>query len=378
MADVLNYFDVERGLGLQELAHIIPVAGAPGTSGDSTTVPKGSLALDYNSTPAALYYKHTTGSGTDKWVKVAGVDDLGNISWREPVVAHDSVTTTVPTNLDDTVTVDGVTVNDGDRVLLSAISGGDGPNVYTFQAESSVGAGDGTYIETSNEESAGDRVYVIGGTNYGGDDWAYNNAGDWVLVQQSSDVNELGYIRQFIGKTAAGDLSASEPNYSSVNHISDLDDLVAAIGKLDAQLGAELVGGNIFAAGDTIAAALEKIDDELGALGSNDAHLSSVSGAQTLDTVEVDGCAMVQWLVTARDGTNIRTWRVVATHDGSAVAGASNTDRAVSDRLKIGTLSASIAGVSLTGTHPNQTLDLDVTSTGSVDWHAVRECVPYS
>ena len=228
MADTLNYFDVERGLGIDELVNVIPTSGPPGASGDSTTVPAGSIALDYGSTPRALYVKHTPGSGTDKWVKVAGVDDLGQLSWREPVVAHDDTVATIPSALGATDTRDGVTVNDGDRVLFSNISGGDGPNVYIFTEESAPAAGDGFYTEAPNDESAGDFVYVIGGTEFGGDTWNYNQAGNWVLHSQEASQDELGWIRQFIGKTTAGDTSTTEPNYTSTNHVADLDDLVAA------------------------------------------------------------------------------------------------------------------------------------------------------
>lgn len=372
MADTLNYFDVERGLGIEELVNIIPVSGAPGASGDSTTVPKGSLALDYNTAPASLYVKHTAGSGTDKWVKIANVDDVGNISWREPVVAHDDSTATIPTGITWPATIDGYTaVNIGDRVLFSAISGGDGPNVYIATGTSP----NGTYVEAANDESAGDRVYVINGTDHAGEDWAYNAAGNWVLVNKTSDVNELGFIRQFIGKSAAGDLSASEPDYTSTNHIDDLDDLVTAISKLDAQLGAELVGGNIFAPGDSLAQALEKIDDAL-AVSVVSGKTLAVSGAQTLNSVNTDEIAWCEWDVRAQDGGNVRAWVITVTHDGTTVADATDSDREVHSRLKIGTLAASIQPQTLTGAAPT-VLNLNVTSTGTVDWHWTRRVIPF-
>lgn len=76
MADIVEYFDTERGFSIEELTHIIPVDGPPGISGDSVTVGPGSLAMDYSTSPAGLYVKRLPGAGEDKWSKLADMRDL--------------------------------------------------------------------------------------------------------------------------------------------------------------------------------------------------------------------------------------------------------------------------------------------------------------
>lgn len=58
---------------------------------------------------------------------------------------------------------------------------------------------------------------------------------DWKLL---GDNDELGYIRDYIGKTGPG---VELPQYSSENVVANDDALVTAIGKIDAEIGAAVV-----------------------------------------------------------------------------------------------------------------------------------------
>lgn len=372
MTDTLNYFDVERGLSIDETIRFITGSGVPGVSGDSTTVPKGSWYADNSSSPAGHYYKEENGAGTDKWKKVATAEDiLADFHWRPPAAAHDSVSVTIPTGVVFPTTVDGVTVSDGDRVLFSAITGGGGPNVYIADA------GTSTYIEDENEETAGDRLTVLDGTAPNVGVWTYNILGVWVLAEKPTDEKELGYIRQYVGKSTVGDTSGTEPAYSSNNHVTNLDSLVVAIGKLDDQIGAELVAGAYVGAGQDTNDAIMTLDGRVG-----EAHytnqLASVTGSQTLDQAPGEVGGHIFWLVRAQDGANVRSWIVSAIHDGNSGAGATDSDREVHSRLKIGTLAADIVGVSLSGTFPTQKIVLTGTSTGTVNWEITRTINPFA
>lgn len=371
MADNLNYFEIERGLSIDANAQVITVGGAPGVSGDSTTVPQGSIALDY--TNGDLYYKNAAGSGTDKWKKVANTEDaLSEISWREPVLATDDTTNTIGTGIGATDTIDGVTINDGDRVLFrnAALE-----NIYIFDS----GTSGGTYVEDSNPETAGDRVYVEDGSvGNAGSVFTYNAAGSWVLSEKATDEKELSYIRQYVGKTVLGDLSATEPAYSSTTQVANLDPLVTAIGKLDAAIGTDLTAGNIVTAGQNANPAIQALDDALGDIGTQ--ITTSVIAGQTnavIDTVPVAEAAVVEWLVYFRNGTNVRSYFVTATHDGDDTpTEASNTDRAVRTRLLIGTLATSV-GVTLSGGGGGENINLVVTNTPAIDVKILRRTVQF-
>lgn len=291
----------------------------------------------------------------------------------------------IPTGLGATDTRDGVTINDGDRVLFSGTTATTDRNVWIFTTESAPAAGDGYYTEDVNAETPGDRLTVLEGTAGRVGVWTYNASDTWVLSEKPTDEKELTYIRNYIGKTVVGDQSATEPAYLSNNYIADGsasgDSLVDATGKLDAGLGTKIPLPNTLyevikdSATNTVNDNIKALDAGLADVGGSSA-LDAVSGAQTLDTAEADRACVVHWVVYARNGVNVRSWTVTATHDGSEVAGASNTDRAIRARLRIGTLDASVS-VSLTGTFPNQTIDLDVTSTPTVDWRATRTIVKF-
>jgi hypothetical protein len=253
----LDFFRIERGLELDELVQYLQGAGNPGVSGDSAAAPVGSVYTD-NGT-GALWTKHTAGTGTDKWDRVASETYVNNavgatISWREPAKVNDAVTTTLPVGTPGSpITVDGVSITNNQRVLFSALTGGDGKNVYIYDLAA------GTFAEDTNAETNGDALYVEGGTA-GGKTFIYNGT-NWVQSDQTS-LDELGFIRAFIGKATAGNVAT---NYTSNNFVVDGTALQTAISALDAQFGANVSNGNFIAAADKTNDNIQSLDDALGA-----------------------------------------------------------------------------------------------------------------
>lgn len=383
MANNLQYFDIEKGLEITPEGvsgtdvRVFVVTSAPGASGDTSTATQGSLALDYSN--GDLYYKNASGSGTDKWKKVANTEAIAaDISWREPAKVHDDATVTIPTGITWPETIDGVaTVNIGDRVLFSAISGGGGPNVYIATGTSPAG----TYVEDVNEETAGDRLYIAEGSTEAGNVYTYNGTA-WVLSEKATDEKELSYIRQFIGKTVLGDTSATEPVYdatpANLNHIANTDPLTEAIRKLDSQLGDELVAGNIVTAGQDTNDAIQALDTEIAFIGKQiSVAVPAAQANYVVDTVGTDEGPVVEWLVYASDGTGYRSWFVTALHDGDDTpTEASNTDRAVRTRLVIGTLAVTVS-VTISGGGGGEDINLVVTNTPAVDVKILRRVVKF-
>lgn len=318
------FHDVSRGLNLDESVQIIGTNGPP-VGGDADVVDLGSLAVDFAN--GHLYQKNLAGSGADKW-QFIGADK----SFREPALVRQNVSTTLPTATPATNdTQDGVTITDEDRVLFSNLTVD--PNVYIYDFTS------GTYTQDTNEATDGDTLMIEQGTD-AGRQYTFNGTA-WVLTNQA-DFDELGFIRSFIGKTAAG---AETPTYSSNNVVTDTDTLETAIGDLDAALGASNVG----------------------------VTLSAVSGTNTLDSVLVDNVAAVKWFVICRQGTSFKASEIWAAHDGTTGADAVDTDDTEYATVK---KNAAISGfditVDLTGAAGSQVMRLQVTSTASADWHATR------
>lgn len=268
----LSFFRIERGLELDNLVQYLQGIGNPG-AGDSAAAQPGSVYTDNSN--GAIWTKTTVGSGTDKWQRMASEAYVNNvagatISWREPVKVLDSTSTTLPASTPtSTIVVDGVTILNGQRVLFSAISGGDGKNVYVYDQAT------GTFVEDSNNETTGDATYVEGGTS-GGKTFVFNGT-DWVLTDQSS-LDELGFIRAFIGKDTAGN---EMPTFTTTNFVSSGTSLEAAIGALDTELGANVADGNFILASNKINSNIQALDTEIGANVTDGGFILAASSVNT-------------------------------------------------------------------------------------------------
>jgi hypothetical protein len=275
-----DFFRIERGLELDETVQMLQGSGAPGAAGDTAAAPVGSTYQD--NADGSLYTKIASGTGTAKWQKMASEkyvnDAVGStVSWREPVVVRDNVATTLPTGTASSpIVIDGASVTDGQRVLFSAISGGNGKNIYVYNQAT------GLFVEDINAESTGDATYVQGGTS-AGKTFVYNGSA-WVLTDQTS-LDEEGYIRAFIGKNASG---VDMPAFASNNFVVDGTDLETAISDLDAEIGANVSLGSYITPANKVNANIQALDNEIGAnvaAGSNVSPANTVNqNIQALDT----------------------------------------------------------------------------------------------
>lgn len=252
----LDFFRIERGLELDESVQYLQGLGLPGTGGDTAAAPVGSVYTD-NST-GDLFTKFASGTGTDKWQKMATETYVNNavgatISWREPAQVRDNVATTLPTGTaTQPITVDGVSITNGQRVLFAAIVGGAGKNVYVYNQ------GAGTFVEDTNQETSGDALYVMAGTS-AGKTFVYNGTA-WVQSDQAS-LDEEGYIRSFIGKSSAGN---TMPNYTSTNFVVQSSALSTAVSALDFEMGPNVSLGYFIDPAFKINGNIQALDNEIG------------------------------------------------------------------------------------------------------------------
>ena len=275
-----SFFRIERGLEIDDLVQILQGAGAPGLSADTDAALVGSTYLD--NSDGASWQKVSAGAGTSRWAKMASESYVNNalgatVSWREPALVRDNIATTLPTGVATSpIVIDGVSITDGGRVLFSAIAGGNGKNVYVYNQAA------GTFTEDVNAESNGDAVFVQSGTS-AGKTYIFNGA-SWVLSDQSS-LDELGFIRSFIGK---GVIGTDAPDYTSTNFVVQGSDLESAVGALDAELGVNVSAGNYIVPANKINANVQALDTAIGANVSAGNVVSPASkvqqNIQALDT----------------------------------------------------------------------------------------------
>lgn len=275
----LDFFRVERGLQLDEVTSYLTGNGDPGSSADTIAVEVGSVYTDHAS--GALWTKIAAGSGVDKWQKMASEQYVNNalgatISWLEPAIVNNTVATTVPSgSAGSPIVVDGVSISDGGRVLFSGITGGTGPGVYVYNQTT------GGFAADSNTTTAGDAIYIEQGSN-AGRTFVYNGTA-WVQIDQAS-LDEEGFIRSFIGKPSTGNIA---PVYTSHNFLSDSDNLVVSVSKLDAELGANVSVGNWISPAVKVNQNIQALDNVIGANFGATNHLTSLASSSLTTNLAV-------------------------------------------------------------------------------------------
>jgi hypothetical protein len=327
----IDFFDVGEGIQLDGGRVLISVTGEPGTDSKANNALVGSIAMSDN---GSSYSKATAGSGTDKWI-LLGSDS----SWREPAIVKDDTTYANLAAAETAMnggTVDGVTVADGDRILYTDIAG-ENKNVFVINGTPGAGA---TLVEDTNSATKGDAIYIEDGTS-AGQTYTYNGT-NWVQSGGAA-LDELGYIRSFIGKDAAG---VESPTYSSTQVVTQNANLEAAIGELDAVANVPSVQ-------------------------------LAVSGGTTvtLDTVLVDDVGAVTWKLYAQETAtqDTRVSVITAAHNGNATNDASVVENNNFAILKLGVVNGLTVTVDLNGTGASQEMRLRVSATNACDFRVVRE-----
>ena len=363
-----DFFRIYRGLELDEAVQFLTGAGAPGAAGDTSTAQRGSYFTDTDT--GNFYVKIAQGVGTDKWIRIVNEDDLASataigISWREPVDIHDVTATDVAAlkaDLDADDLIQGVAVYAGMRILGAGITGN--KNIFVVGGVS----GDWTLTEDLNLESSGDTTYVVDGVD-AGKTYQYNGT-DWIWVLGDNNA-ELGYIRAFIGKDAAGN---ELPSYTSANVVANNDSLETAAGKLDAEAGyanafmgktgagnelPDYSSTNVVADNDNLETAIGKLDAEIGpAVADGEVILATNTVNANIEALDGEVESINDYLgKTAADGTpDYSSTEFVADNDSLTTA--------------IGKLDAAIAATSLTTTQTNVTsiTAVDTVSAVVAEW----------
>ena len=270
------------GLSWREPARLYDttVYGAKSITGETTWVGSTAYALDDlvvpDASPNAHCYKCTTAGTSDvsepTWPTDGSTVADGTSVWEDQGLIAELVVNLTPYE------IDGVVVANGDRILFDNITGSD-KNAYLVTGTPGSGA---TLVEdhidgVTVQETKGDALYVEEGST-AGRKYTYNGT-DWVQ-QGAAERTELGYIRNFVGKTGEG---SETPDYSSTNVVSDGDTLETASGKLDAEIGAAVATPHSRTAGpisdQAVNLNVEALDDAIGA------DVTSTNQVTAADTV---------------------------------------------------------------------------------------------
>lgn len=391
-----NFFDVEKGLQIDSLAVLISGSGVPGSTTDTDNALIGSHYQ--NLADGGLFMKVTAGTGTDKWKKIATEEfasqSSGGIDWKDSIKlattaalpaytqAGAGVGATLTADAVGILTVDGVAMVLGDDVLVKDEAGlpGDADHgLYEMTTEGTAGVAfvltRRTDADEDSEVTANMAVGVSEGTVNADTYWAITTNDPIVVdttqiafaqIASAATEAELGYIRAFIGKGAAG---AELPTYSSNNYVVDNADLETSIGVLDSQLG-------------TTQGDLDTLEGEF-LKARTETTLTNVTTVQVLDSMLVDDVSAAKWTVMVEgnllaDAAKKRVVEILGTHDGhinGAGADATDTDYTVYAKLKMGNIVGLTFTVDVSGSGVAQVMRLTITSTTAVNVRAIREVI---
>ena len=401
-----DLFGVIKGLNIQTDdfnlgAHVLVGSGLPGGDGaEQDAAPVGSIYLrtDPNTGKVQLFWKvSTTNNSNADWETAASqsyVDAVAaGLSWREPVRVLDSTSYADSSVFPTTGVVDGVTLNDQDRVLFTNVTATGQSNVWIWNASTL------TWTEDTNQESDGDILAVQDGT-HAEELWIYDGT-SWILFNASGNTSEIGFIRQFVGKTGPG---AELPTYSSTFVVTQSANLETAIGELDTTFGSGVVtnktpnypltndftwaGGtltltdgfnnlndaigsrtytnqNYITNGETLTLSLDKLDQQLGTVNNyhKQSTLTNVDASLglTVDSIPLTDADEVKWIVRVRENAapgNVYAAEIFAVTDGT------NVDYTKYGVLRLGT---AIPGIQVSVVLSGGALNLQVTATPLVD-----------
>lgn len=397
-----SFFEIEKGLELNSSV-FLSGTGAPGGSGDPDVVGVGSYYLRTDgSSSDILYVKNLAGTGADKWKALATQDfaaaQAGGVDWKDSVrVATDAalpayvqagagVGATLTASAIGILTVDGIATQLGDSILVKDEAGSPGDpdhGIYEVTIEGTAGVAfeltRRTDADTDAEVTSGLSVSVNEGTNNADSYWSLitndpivvdTNNQEYTKIADANTIAELGFIRAFIGKTAAG---SELPTYTSTNYVANSDNLEVAIGKLDTQL--KSTQDDLDTAEATILRAYTEIFDDNAAAG--------ITTAKVVDSFLVDTVAVAKWTVHVRGNAEANAHlkqvvEILATHDGhniGATDDATDTDYTVYSKLKMGVITGLSFNVTVSGAAGAQVMRLEVTSTMAAAVNLVREVI---
>lgn len=403
----LDLFRVSLGLDIESTdgstnAYILQGNGTPGgDAAEQDAAPIGSVFMrgDVETNELNLYYKFSSvNNSAADWKQTTSkeyVDAIANgLSWREPVLIHDSITyaniTAVETAANIADTLDGVIISNGDRILLSNITTGT-DNVYIVSGTT----GAWTFTADTNLESDGDAVLVQQGT-YAEEQWVYDGTA-WVQFGSAAGSAELGFLRAYTGKTGPGselptysstdvivqsstletaigalDNSIGTQSYTNDNVVTDGEDITSSIDALDTVVGTQLyTNDNVVTDGQTLTQSIDALDTALGLF--QDEHLEStgtnvvaVAGV-TLDTVPLVDATQIEWMIQVRETATPANRRGVMLHafnDGSTLI-----DYSRSNILKLG---SALAGFTISADINGTDMRLRLSATNNIDFVVKR------
>lgn len=360
--------------------------GSIGTFDDAAEV--GSV---YFRTNGQHYQKHTSGSGIDKWRRMANSDDLLNLSWRSdkvtvltstvaPIEGGTIDLSAVHFTDDDTPFLDGSDFSLGDYVLF-----GHGGTEEIHRVTNIVGdvltftknAVHATYpVDPLSENDAFLVKHYLPDSPDAQEKQALVTFSGGVYVKLG-DVNwdvatginlSVGYV------AGSGNITSSDTVESAIEKLDgNLDNTTLTIGRdiqSDTHMGSYT--GGLLTTDQNIKTNIQELSDAI----ANQENTDGVTTEDTMDEILVDEVLAVEWFVTCclvSNKSQRKTFKIVAHHNGIVGgADANSVDDNLFSKLKTGSIFNSVFSVDLNGVTTAQVMRLRASASAAIDVKVTR------
>lgn len=350
-------------------------AGSPGGNAYTDDAEVGSVFFSYGGT---MWQKKTSGSGFDKWKRMANSDDLLDISWRSdkvkvltslaaPIEGGIVDATTFP---DAESTITGATFALGDMILFGYGGTPVAGRVTSIAGNNLTITLSATHATYPVDPLSDNDAFIV--RNYLPDTPA-NQEGMALVI-----FNGTGYVKLAdIDWAIATGINLSATYLAAAGNVLPNDTVEQAIQKLDGNLDnvTSILGvdvqtatnmgsytGGVLTANQSIKTNIQELVNA--SLGNPTENLL-VTTTVALDSLLVDSWAVVEWILTAVLNSNKsqrKSMRVFAHNNGTTTLDATQVDKTVTDKLITGSFQLSV-DVGLTGSGATQAMALNVGST---------------
>jgi len=423
-----DYFTVEKGLQL------LTENGSEGVKylfGSGVPSLEAEVGSKYQRTDSGEeYLKISVGTGTDKWLRMATVNDITALSWRsEKVVAltADAAPSTGssidlvsnPFGDDDAPLLTAADFSVDDHILFGAggteklmrVSVVSAPSITVVDADDALADNDmfivRYYLPDSPDAQEKQAIVLYNGSDYikvGDFNWdladginlpsgyaegnGYITSADTVnSAIQKLDGNQIDLIT--LSGVAQGSVDLGSFTGTIIPDSSTIKDALQAL-EVDVDAIQTLTGvvaesvdlgsftGSTISDNQTIKAALQELET---ALEDVQTVLSAtgVTSVVTLDSVLVDDVLACEWyLVVYEDAapTKRNVYKIHGAHNGHAGADATKADSTSFGILRLGSAITGLTiDVDVNGTTTSQTMRLRVGSTNATTFKAIRRKV---
>ena len=418
-----DLFRLEGGIHITDVDSDVGVKLLQGAAVPSIEAEAGSL---YQRTNGELYQKILAGTGTDKWVKLATIDDVTSINWRPELIR--ALTATVAPVEGGTVDATALTDDDGGMTAsnfavgeyiafgaggtealgkITAISGDD--LTISYVGFDALSDNDMMLVRSYLPDANGQENSAL--VFYSGTDYVKVSDFDWSLATginlsssyaaSSGDVVANDTVEKAISnidgnvdalETVVG-VNQGDTNLGSFTNtiITDNGDVKTALEELGTDvdaiqaasgISAEATNygtftGNIITDNGTNKEALQELETAIESISAN-GEADAVTTITTIDSALVDNFNGVIWDVfISLDSAPERCIQLAvhAVHNGFGSADATEVDKSVTNKLKLGAAFNYALTVSLSGAGSAQAMNLNISASAAVSVRSLRRSI---